>query len=420
MSTENRIVIEGPSRLLGEVSIFGSKNASLALIAASLLSRDGLVQISNIPGISDIEDMVAIAQQIGIRIADLQGSMVIDTNSMSDFVDISVDLTRKIRASVYFLGVLIGLRKEGLIGLPGGDSFAPRPIDFHLEGLRLLGARITATDNQVSFASKTLRGADIILPFPSIGATCNLLMASCVASGTTQIKNAAHDFEVQELCHFLVRMGAKIRGIGTSELVVEGVEKLHGCEYSVMPDRTETVTFLVAAAITAGSVDVRRCNPNHVISAIELLQHVGARISYCRESIHIEAPDNLKLFNARFGPPPLPFTDWQPLFTVLGTQCKGTSALHEGFHLSRFTHIEPLSLMGAQIIVQDRQLTIYGKTKLEGKSVVGTDIRCATSLVLAGLAANGTTCLLNAHHVDRGHEHLERRLEGLGARIIRT
>lgn len=415
----SHFTITGGRPLEGEIVASGSKNASLAIIAACALC-DNICELSNVPRIQDISVMLDILAEIGIEHIWESNRLIIDARHLKNTV-IDPTLTCRIRSSVYLLGVLLARTGEGRLGQPLIDSFCRRPIDFHIDGLVKMGARIEQDQEGMllAYSPKGLQGTEINLPFPSLGATCQLLLAASMAKGITTITNASNDPEICDLCGFLLSLGTPISGIGTRTLRVEGRTRLRGHCYQVMADHAEVATYMLAGVTSRGRVTVNQCNYLDLLPLIELLSNIGAQIRLTKQSVTVECRESLLPFQVQTGPRPAFHTDWQPQISVLAVTCQGISKVRESYYPERFTHVEELQKLGARISMNEGEVEVVGPTLMHGNEVRARDIRGGAALVIAGLVADGQTVVYNAEVLDRAYECIEDKLSLLGAKISR-
>ncbi len=413
----DRIRIRGGRPLSGDIPIGGAKNAALPLMAAGLLTEDRL-ELSNVPALADIETMAALLSQHGIvvepagRVLHL-GGRITDTEAPYDIV-------RKMRASVLVLGPLLARAGEARVSLPGGCAIGTRPVDLHLKGLEQMGAEIRLDAGYINASVRgRLRGATIVFPFVSVGATENLLMAACLADGQTVLANAAREPEIADLAHCLVAMGARIAGIGTDRLTIEGVARLHGARHAIVPDRIETGTYACAAAITGGSVRLLGARLEHLGAVARTLCEAGVDITEDPDGLLVRRLNGLHGVDAMTEPYPGFPTDMQAQFMVLMAVAEGAAMVTETIFENRFMHVPELNRMGARINVHGASAIVRGVPALSGAPVMATDLRASVSLVLAGLAARGETVVNRVYHLDRGYEAVERKLAACGAEIGR-
>ncbi|MDD5987744.1 MAG: UDP-N-acetylglucosamine 1-carboxyvinyltransferase [Eubacteriales bacterium] len=417
-----KYIIEKSDPLRGEVTISGAKNAVLPLMAAALLS-EGPCVIRDAPALKDVEIMCRLIEALGAEVdADLDQNVVSITAKEIKAYQAPMDLVVKMRASILVLGPLLARTGHAVISMPGGCAIGDRPIELHLKGMRALGADVTINEEGsiITCSCEQLRGATIYLDFPSVGATENIVMAACMARGTTIIENAAQEPEITDLVNFLNKMGARIKGAGTDTIKIEGVEKLHGAMHYVIPDRIESGTFMVAAAISRGTVLVKNVLPDHVKPVMAKLKECGVEVVVSDEGILVNA-DKGELISTDIKTLPYPGfpTDMQSPFMALLTTVEGTSAVIETVFENRYMHVKELRKMGASIKVDGRCAIIEGGGKLHGAKVNATDLRGGAAVVLAGLVAEGRTEVDSIYHIERGYEHFVEKLRALGGRIRR-
>ena len=422
----DKIRIRGGNRLNGEIPISGAKNSALKLMAASLLTEEP-VTLRNIPRLADIAAMGDLLMQFGVTMNIRRGAGLGHSDTMrlhAGTIESAVapyDIVRKMRASFQVLGPLLARHGEARISLPGGCAIGARPVDFHLRGFEALGAQIDLADGYViARAPGGLKGATFELPFPSVGATENLMTGAVLARGRTILKNAAREPETDDLGRCLIQMGAQITGLGTSEIIIDGVEKLSGVDYTVMPDRIETGTYAIATAMTGGEVELVGARAESNQALYGLLRGIGTEVTQTNRGIAIQRngarPDTVDVTTNVF--PSFP-TDLQAQFMALMAIAKGTSRITETVFENRFMHVPELARMGANIKVEGDRATVVGVEKLRGAPVMATDLRASVSLVLAGLVAEGETVVNRVYHLDRGFERLEEKLSAVGADIER-
>ena len=410
-----RIKIEGGHKLTGSIKISGAKNSAVALIPASILS-DGEVTIDNIPNISDIDSLNEILEYLGAKVAKDGLVMKIDSSSIVN-KEIPEDISKKLRASYYFMSSLLGKYKKVEMYFPGGCSIGARPIDQTLKGYRALCATVIEEVNKYTVFADELKGAEVYLDMPSVGATVNTILVAVRAKGVTTIENAAKEPEIVNVATFLNNMGAKIVGAGTSTIKITGVDHLGGCYTEVIPDRIETGTYIIAGALCGDKLRVENIIPEHVDALINKLKEMGVSIKEESDAVEITATDNIKRVNIKtWGYPGFP-TDLQQPITPLLTQCNGKSILEETIYENRFQNVPYLNDMGANIEIDQRKIYINGPTKLVGKEVTATDLRAGACLVLAGLKADGITTIDNVEHILRGYENIIGKLSNVGAKI---
>jgi UDP-N-acetylglucosamine 1-carboxyvinyltransferase len=412
-----KIVIKGGRRLRGEVSVSGAKNAALPILASSLLAR-GQSTYRNVPGLGDVITMRKLLSQLGADVKG-DGTTVVDSSDINNF-EAPYELVKTMRASALVLGPLVGRYGQASVSLPGGCAIGARPIDQHLKGLSAMGARIELEHGLVTAKARRLHGATIVFDLVTVTGTENLMMAATLAKGSTILENAACEPEVEELARVLNKMGAHVRGAGTSLITIEGVDELHPVDHAIIPDRIEAGTLMVAAAVTRGNVLIRDCMPEHLDAVIAKLQAAGAEVSMEADGVRVIGKAEIKPTDIATRPHPGFPTDMQAQFMVLMSRAKGQSVLSENIFENRFMHVPELMRMGADIVIDGHIAVVRGPVKLKGAKVMATDLRASACLVLAGLVAEGTTEVLRVYHLDRGYDHLERKLRGLGADIRRV
>ena len=414
-----KIQISGGIPLEGEVQISGAKNAVLPILTAGLLA-DGPVEIGNVPHLHDVTTTMELLGQMGVDLAiDDRMHIQLDSRPTHRFVA-PYGLVKQMRASILVLGPMLARFGQAEVSLPGGCAIGSRPVDLHIKGLQAMGAQISVENGYIRARADRLRGARIVMDMVTVTGTENLLMAATLARGTTVIENAAQEPEVEDLAHCLVAMGAKIDGIGTSRLVIEGAERLDGCRYDVLPDRIETGTFLVAAAMTGGRVVARRTRADVLDAVLVKLEEAGAHISTGDDAIELDMRGRRpKAVDVSTAPYPAFPTDMQAQFTALNCIAEGVGMITETVFENRFMHVQELQRLGADIRVDGRTAIIRGVERLTGAPIMATDLRASASLVLAGLVAQGETVVDRIYHIDRGYENIEEKLGGLGARIRR-
>jgi len=415
-----RIRIRGTQdlRLQGEVRISGSKNAVLPAIAAGLLTNEKL-NLTNIPLVKDVFTILTLMKQLGAEY-DIEGnSLAVQVRNITSD-EAAYELVRAMRASILVLGPLLARYGKAVVALPGGCAIGSRPIDLHINGLQKLGATISLEHGYIQATADKLSGASIEFEKKTVGGTENLLMAASLAAGETVLKNCALEPEITNLCELLVKMGARIDGIGEETIRVIGVRELGGATHEIIPDRIEAGTFLVAGALTRGDILLNHINPAHLQTIIEKLRYSGAIIEPLRGSaLRVVGSREIKPQDITTSPYPGFPTDMQAQFMVLMTQALGTSIITETIFDRRFSHVNELLRLGANIEVQGDKAMVKGKTPLSGAEVIATDLRASASLVLAGLIANGETVINEIEHLDRGYERIEEKLQGIGASIER-
>ena len=414
-----RIVISGGKPLNGEVWISGAKNAVLPILAACLLA-DEPVTIGNVPHLHDVTTTMELLGRMGAELAvDEHMRIRIDPRPTNRF-SAPYELVKTMRAAIVVLGPLIAKYGQADVSLPGGCAIGSRPVDQHIKGLRALGADITVENGYIKARAKRLKGARVAMDMVTVTGTENIMMAAALAEGTTVIENAAEEPEVCDLADCLNAMGAKIGGIGTTTLVIDGVERLHGAHYEVLPDRIETGTFLVAGAITGGKVRAKRTRPDILKSVLSKLEDAGAHITLGEESIELDMRGHRpRAVDVTTAPYPAFPTDMQAQFTALNCVAEGTGVITETVFENRFMHVQELHRLGADIKVEGNTAIVRGVPHMSGAQLMATDLRASASLVLAGLVAEGDTIVDRIYHIDRGYENIEEKLGGLGAQIRR-
>lgn len=413
----DKIVIVGGTPLRGEVSISGAKNAALPILAATLLAP-GRHQLTNVPNLADIRTAQKLLANLGARFNPLAEGLEVDTTELTGH-EAPYDLVKTMRAAVLVLGPLVARLGRARVSLPGGCAIGARPIDLHLKGLQEMGVKISLQSGYVEASVKRLEGAQIVLDFPTVTGTENLLMAATLARGRTVIKNAAQEPEVADLARFLTAMGARIEGIGTDVLTIHGVKELRPAAYRIMPDRIEAGTYLAAIAITRGEGVIRQAPVEHMTAVLEKFTEAGVKIRVEKDTLRVKASGPLTGVDVKTMPYPGFPTDMQAQFMAVMTLARGVSVITETIFEQRFMHVSELRRLGADIIVSGNQAVVRGVKSLQGAPVMATDLRASASLVLAGLGAQGTTEVHRVYHLDRGYERLEQKLAALGARIWR-
>ena len=415
----DRLEITGGERLSGEVRISGAKNSALPILAAALLAEEPVV-LENVPHLNDVTTTLNLLRRMGVEIICHDGvRLEIDAANISDFLA-PYELVKTMRASVLVLGPLLSRFGRADVSLPGGCAIGARPINLHIAGLQAMGAEITIDNGFIRARAERLKGAHIVLDTVTVTGTENLMMAAVLARGETVIENAAREPEVVDLANFLQRMGAQIEGPGTDTILIQGVETLHGTSYSVLPDRIESGTYLVAAAITGGRVKIKGTRPDHLEAVLRKLQEAGATVQRGSDWIELDMagrrPTAVSLHTSPY--PGFP-TDMQAQFCALNAVAAGTGTIVETIFENRFMHAQELQRLGADLSVEGNTVVIRGVERLAGAPVMATDLRASASLVLAGLAAEGVTIVERIYHIDRGYERLEEKLALLGAEIRR-
>ncbi len=412
-------VIQGGSELFGEVSVSGAKNAAVAIIPAALLADD-VVRIENIPNISDVSLIIQILDRMGAGIKMINKNTIeIDSRSVN-CQPVPYELASRFRASYYLIGVMLGRFKNAEVAMPGGCDFGTRPIDLHTKGFRMLGAEVETINGMVCAKADKLIGASIYMDNVSVGATMNVMLAAVLARGLTIIENAAKEPHIVDLANFLNSMGADVRGAGTDVIKIRGVEKLHGCTYSIIPDQIEAGTYMVAAAACGGDVLVKNVIPKHLESISAKLEEAGAEIIEYDDAVRVTRFKSLQKCNVKTMPHPGFPTDMQPQMAVLLAIAKGTSILSESVWDNRFQYVGQLLRMGADIQVDGKIAVIEGVDRLTGVNVKATDLRAGAAMIIAGLVAEGETIVEDIQYIDRGYEDVVEKFSSLGAHIRRA
>ena len=415
----DKLLIDGQQSLSGTVRISGAKNSVLPMLCASVMVSDGQVELENVPHLQDVTTTTRLLTQMGISV------------TMDEFMDISLDpstihnlyapyeLVKTMRSSILVLGPLLAKYGEAKVSLPGGCAIGVRPVDMHLVALQKMGASISVENGYITARAKKLKGTEILFPRKSVTGTENIIMAATLAKGTTTISNAASEPEISDLCLFLNKMGAKVSGFGTDEVKIEGVDSLKGTRHKPLPDRIEAGTFMVAAAITRGDIEINNIVPEHSRAVIDKLTQSGADIKILKDSVRVKMKKRPRAINIETNAYPFFPTDMQAQMTALNCIADGDSSVKENIFENRFMHAQELIRMGAKIRVHDNIAEISGSEELLGAPVMATDLRASASLILAGLAAKGITEIGRVYHIDRGYDCIEEKLQLIGARISR-
>ena len=412
----DKIIIQGQNSLSGSVNISGAKNAVLPIMTAALMA-EGESVISRVPDLRDTRTMIKLMEIVGAKCSMEGNCLKIDADSVNN-PEAPYDLVKTMRASFYVLGPLLARFGTVKVSLPGGCAWGPRPVDFHLKGLEKLGAKVTLRSGYILAEAKKLKGANINFEFPSVGATGNIVMAAATADGITTIENAAREPEIVQLCDYLNKMGALISGIGTSKIVIEGVESLYPANIDVIPDRIEAGTFLMAGALM-GKITLNEVNPEHLDAVLQKLKEVGALVKTTSNSVTIE-PGGLKPVDMKTAVYPGFATDLQAQWVALMSLADGSSMVTDTVYHDRFSHVPELNRFGANIKVVKNTAFIRGVKELVGAPVMSTDIRASAALIIAALAAKGQTEVSRVYHIDRGYERIEEKFRNLGAEISRV
>ena len=418
----DKLIVTGGARLSGEVAISGAKNAALPILCAALLTSEPL-ELSNVPDLNDIGTMLKLLEQMGVKVARDGHNVSLDASGLNNPVA-PYEMVKTMRASILVLGPLVARCGEAQVSLPGGCAIGARPVDQHIKGLQSMGAEVSVDHGYVNAKTPRLKGARLFTDMVTVTGTENLMMAACLAEGETVIENAAREPEVVDLAQCLVSMGAQISGAGTDVIRIRGVEKLHGAQHRVMPDRIETGTFLCAAAATGGKVRLTGTSAGYLDAVVDKLMDAGCDIASEKipgsESIVIQAPARLKAVSIRTAPYPAFPTDMQAQFMVINTVAEGSAVIRETIFENRFMHAVELIRLGADIKIDGNTAFVTGVERLQGATVMATDLRASASLVVAGLVAEGETHIERIYHLDRGYEHIEQKLGALGANIRRA
>ncbi|TCO77933.1 UDP-N-acetylglucosamine 1-carboxyvinyltransferase [Marinisporobacter balticus] len=415
-----KLLIEGGCKLKGKINVSGFKNAAVAIIPATILAGDKCI-IENLPNIEDVHVLKRILTQLGGNVSfdHEQKLMKADTSKIEDCFA-SYEMAKELRASYYLLGASLGRFKKARVSFPGGCNIGSRPIDQHIKGFEALGAKVQIEHGIIHVEAEELKGAEIYLDVASVGATINIMMAACRATGKTIIENAAKEPHIVDVANFLNAMGADVRGAGTDVIKIHGVDEMHGCTYSVIPDQIEAGTFMIMAASTGGDVIIDNIIPKHLEPITAKLREMGLEIEEYGESLRVVGKEKLKKANIKTLVYPGFPTDLQQPISALLTQAEGTSIITETIYEGRFKYVDELKRMGAQIKVEGNVAIIQGVERLSGTEVAATDLRAGAALVIAGLMADGVTQIDNIHYIDRGYESIEKKLLSLGAKIKRV
>ena len=414
----DKFIIRGGRRLKGTVRVSGAKNAALALMPATLLAS-GKYELTRMPVLMDVSTMTRLLQTMGVDAVQQGHTLTLNTFRVNKF-EAPYEHVKKMRASIYVFGPLVARYGYAKVSLPGGCAWGPRPVNLHIEGIRKLGAKVDIEQGYIIAKAKRLKGAKIKFNVSSVGATGNVLMAAVLAKGTTVIENAAREPEIVALEEFLVKMGARIDGIGTAHLEIEGSDELHPVNEAMIPDRIEAGTFLVAGAIAGGAVRVEGCDPRNLTAVIMKLKETGAAVESGPDWVAIKAPRAPKPVSVETGIYPGFPTDMQAQWISLMAIARGEAVITDTIYMDRFKHVPELIRLGASIELEGNSAVVKGVKRLTGTKVMSTDLRASASLVLAGLAAEGTTEVLRVYHLDRGYESLEKKLQALGSDIRRV
>lgn len=416
----DKLVISGPTRLKGEVTISGAKNAAVAILPATLLVN-GVCRIENLPNISDVKMYCKILETLGAKITWFsENEIEIDSRNIG-CTQASIELTSKFRASYYLLGSLLGRCGQAEVGLPGGCNLGARPIDQHIKAFEALGAKVEVAQGKITAKVKRLTGTSIYMDIVSVGATINAILAAVLADGTTTIDNAAKEPHIVDVANFLNTMGADIRGAGTDVIKINGVKELHGnTTYSVVPDQIEAGTFMLAAVASRGDITIKNCIPEHLDCITAKIVEIGGTVEDYGDSIRVYMNKRPSKATVKTLPYPGYPTDLQPQMGVVLSMAEGTSIIHESIWESRFQYTAELNKMGAKITAQGKSAVFEGVSELTSAPVYATDLRAGAALIIAGVIAHGDTQLYNIEHIDRGYENIEEKFRKLGANIQRV
>ncbi|MEZ5611632.1 MAG: UDP-N-acetylglucosamine 1-carboxyvinyltransferase [Rhodocyclaceae bacterium] len=415
----DKLLITGGTRLTGEARISGAKNAALPILCAALLTREP-VTFTNVPQLQDIRTLLALIAQMGVKVArdEAAGTVTLDASGLNNPVA-PYERVKTMRASILVLGPLVARCGEARVSLPGGCAIGARPVDQHIKGLQAMGAQVKVEHGDIHAEVTRLKGARLFTDMVTVTGTENLMMAACLAEGETVIENAAREPEVVDLAKCLMAMGARISGAGTDVIRVQGVDALHGTTHQIMPDRIETGTYLCAAAATGGNIRLTGTSSAYLDIVVDKLLDAGCEIDVERDEIRLRAPERLKAVSLRTAPYPAFPTDMQAQFMAINCVAEGTAVIRETIFENRFMHAVELQRLGADIRIDGNTAVVTGVARLDGATVMATDLRASASLVVAGLVADGETLIERIYHLDRGYEHLEQKLSALGAQVRR-
>lgn len=413
----DKFIIQGGKALTGEVSISGSKNAALPIMVATILSP-GKYTLTNIPQLRDIRTMAHLLRIIGVKVDFDDNTLHIDTTT-ADFPEAPYELVKTMRASIYVLGPLLARFQQAKVSLPGGCAWGPRPVDLHIKGIKKLGAELELENGYIVARAPKLSGAHIYLDVSSVGATANIMMAAVLADGITTIENAAEEPEIVDLGGFLQQMGARIDGLGSNKITIEGMPGLHPTNYKVIPDRIETGTFLLAGLLSGGNIKLKECEPKHLMKVIDKIRETSTALQIEGDEIQLTSPPKIQPVNVTTEVYPGFPTDMQAQWIALMSLADGSAVVTDTIFNDRFTHVPELARLGAQLVQKNNSVFIQGVKALKGAPVMSTDLRASASLVIAALAAEGRSDVHRVYHMDRGYEKIELKLQQLGADIKR-
>ena len=413
----SKFIIQGGKKLEGEVKISGSKNAALPIIAATILIQ-GKTILYNVPNIQDVQTMCEIIKDIGGKVNKKNNKIIIDTSQIHTY-EIPEDLMRKMRSSVILAGAIVGKYRKAKFSYPGGCEIGSRPIDLHLKGFEKLGINIKEEYGEIICNTEKIIGTQIHLDFPSVGATENIILASCLADGNTILTNAAKEPEIEDLVKFLNKAGAKIKGAGTDRIEIIGVNRLSEISYNIMPDRIEAGTYLVAGAITGGNVKITNANPSHIEPVLNKLEEANCELDIGKNYVKIKAPKRIKAVDIKTMPYPGFPTDMQSIFTTMLTTARGTSVVVENIFENRYKYTQELIKMGAKITIEGRTAIVKGVRKLYNAKVSATDLRGGAALVMAGLSTKGISKVENIEYILRGYENFDKKIQNIHGNITK-
>ena len=412
---ENIIKIKGGKKLSGEVTISSSKNAAVAILPAVVLASE-IVKLYDVPHIDDVHVLIQLLQELNISVTTVEDALVIDPTDIKNII-LDSDNVTKLRASYYFMGALLGRFKHVKMLYPGGCNLGPRPIDLHLKGFEALGAKVEVNDGLIEIKADKLVGDEIYLDFASVGATINIMLAATFASGRTVIRNAAKEPEIIDLSSMLNKMGAHIHGAGTSEITIDGVNRLKGCIHDIIPDRIEAGTYIIMAAAVGDGITIKNVIPQHIEALLSKLEEMGVKMLIGSDNVRVLPIGKLKAVDITTQTFPGFATDLQQPISPLLTLADGDSSIGETIYIERFKHCPELIKMGANIEYSDGKALIHGPSKLKGANVTVSDLRCGAGLIIAALMADGETTINDAYHIFRGYDHIKEKLRNLGAEI---
>jgi len=414
----DKLLIEGGVRLAGEAAISGAKNAALPILCAALLTREPMT-FTNVPQLNDIDTLLNLLGQMGVKVCRDNAMVTLDASAIDNPVA-PYEMVKTMRASILVLGPLVARCGEARVSLPGGCAIGARPVDQHIKGLQAMGAQVTVEHGYVHAVVPRLRGARLFTDMVTVTGTENLMMAACLADGETVIENAAREPEIVDLANCLVAMGARISGAGTDVIRIRGVDRLNGATHRIMPDRIETGTYLCAAAATGGEIRLTRTSTAYLDAVVDKLMDAGCDVVAERDAIRLKAPARLTSVNIRTSPYPAFPTDMQAQFMAINAVANGAAMIRETIFENRFMHAVELQRLGADIRIDGNTAVVQGVERLQGATVMATDLRASASLVIAGLVADGETVIERIYHLDRGYERLEEKLAALGAHVRRV